>query len=84
MPQVLTALVYFSLLHKSSIALNVYTRVLNLGAEMLFVVALYTNRVTGYLSNSLINFVKEQGALNTSKCLCNLFGASSMLLKTEL
>lgn len=38
------------MLHKSSMASNVYNKVLNLGVKMLFV-AKYANRVRGDLSN---------------------------------
>lgn len=44
MPQVLTSLIYFSMLHKSRGALNVYTRVLNLAAELLFVVVYISDK----------------------------------------
>lgn len=50
MPQVLTSLVYFSMLHKTRGALNVYTRVLNLAAELLFVVV-YMSDVNRVMSD---------------------------------
>lgn len=50
MPQVLTSLVYFSMLHKSRGALNVYTRVLSLAAELLFVVV-YISDVNRVMSD---------------------------------
>lgn len=59
-----TWLVYFSLLHKTSIALNVYTQVLNLCVEMHFVTTLCVTRLIECLSTCLICFAKKHRGLN--------------------
>lgn len=80
MPQVLTSLVYFSMLHKSRGALNVYTRVLKLAAELLFVVV-YISDVNRVMSDK---FCKARKSSQYIKMFMYFIWSLLYGLKTEL